>query len=754
MLIAVVGATSASHAYRAEIIALHAGRRVEGAEVCLFRGAAGNPDPFAVFVQSNELTCLPADMVIDVPPGLWHLFARHSRGFISTNPAMLSYDGPPIPERYYKALETDIYPAAMVEFPTARDLPPDQFIVAYYPHTNVASPPAFQPLPRGDTSMLIRAGTPVLPMIVRKGEPVLIGATLIVKPGERVTYRFESRRGVHDVVTWVFPSKDFGINQIGSIRESPTVEYTAEGGQTYAPLFSLGFPAFTEFALQIFRVPPGPGKLTLHGRYWRGRMMEVKDSAEPVHIPGPGFALEPAGAIRLAWSIPDGADSHASAKCGELSKKTSIRMRLHRCPERQAAINEDCVTVASKTVNTDSTSGTLDLTAVAPGEYLLSTTLLMGTVDVGAPIVAPVSVLPGRDSNTVAAFSIRSVVGRVTRRGTPLEGIIEFPDGATKTDADGRYRIFLSRDQPPARVTIIQCEPKRMFTTIARGGIVLGTDFDIDLPDSELHVRVVDTVSKQPLQAAQVHYALMKSEDSREAWGISAVEVTGDRGDVSFLSIPTDEWLIVCSRREGYKPSCSGALKLNGHRRQVVLPLSRTSWRGRLVASPVPRGGRIIWMNGLGDVTEEVLVEADGTFSFDRPHAANEHLILVSQDQPLYVLQSPSATDDGFTITLPRVNPRDITVRYAGEAQGVARVKIAGVIVPSDVLVAHQNLRWLGWTVSSQAPLRIPQIADVGPIEVAVVPESVFNQDPAAFEQLARGFAFKPVPRDGVVRIP
>ncbi len=541
-------------------------------------------------------------------------------------------------------------------------------------------------------------------------------------------------------------------DQIQAIREPPTVEYAAEGGQKYAPLFPLGFPAFSEFALQIFRVPKGRGRLTLHGRYWQRRTMEVEDSAEPIRIVSPGFALEPAGAIRLAWSIPDGAEFRASAKCGEPPRKTSIMAKLHRCPERQTAINDDCVVVASRTA--DSAAGTLDLIGVSPGNYLLSTTLLIGTVDLGVPVVTPVSVVGGRESDAVAAFSIRPIAGRVTRAGTAVEGIVEFPDGATTTDADGRYRIFLSRDQPRARISVTQCEPQRMFMTMARDGIALGTNFDIDLPDSELHVRVVDINSKQPLLAAEVRYALVRGENSTEAWGVSAPEVTRNAGGVSFLSVPIDEWLIVCSNKAEYKPSCSRALKLKGNRAEVVLPLNRTRGRGTLVASPVPRGGRIVWTNGLGDITEEVLVEVDGTFSFDRPHSANEHVILVSQDQPLYVLQSPPATDDGLTITLPRATTRDITVRYASEAEGVVRMKIGGAIVPSDVLVAHQNLRGFGWTVSRQAPLRIPQIAEVEAIEVAVVPESVFNQDPGAFEHLASGFAFKVVPRDGVVHIP
>lgn len=755
LLVSLIGFASSAHAYRAEIFAMHEGKRVAGAEVCLFRGASGIADPFATFLQTDEVTCLPADQVIDIPPGLWHVFARDPRGLISTHPTIFMYDGPPIPEKYYKAVDADMYPAAVLDFPDRGRLDPGHFIAVYYPHSNEFSRPAFQPLQRGTTSMLVRANVPVLPMVVRKGEPVLIGTPLTAKAGERIAYRFETQRDRRHLVTWLFRPKEIPYEHIEGIREPPKVEFVSEGGAKHEPLFAPGRADLSELAVQIFRIPAGGGQIRLYGRYWQRQNIEIPDSGKALQNSGRGLPLEPAGAIRASWTIPDGAQSGGSAQCGVSPMKPAITATVHHCPEGQTSVNDDCLAVARNSTEADENTGTLDLVSVPPGNYLMTTSLSsLVTVDLGPPAAVPVLVTAGRDTHAVTTFPFRSISGRVTRRGKPIQGIIEFSDGATSINSDGRYQIFLARDQPPGLVKVTQCEPRLMFMTITREKVELGGKADFDIPDNELMVRVVDAQSKQVLRDAQVRYIAFKGNQSPEAYGVSFPEVTDAAGNASFHSLPTAVWLQVCSEKAGYAPGCTEKLRVEDRGRELILSLSPSRRLGRLVASPIPRYAQLIWTTASGDVTEEVNVDTQGNFSFNQSHGPNEHLILVSQDQPLYVLPSTPVSDSDLVVTVPGVTTRDVLVRYSSDSEGVVQLRIAGVLIPSEVLVTHQNLRLLGWTLSSRAPLRVPQIANVGSLEVSVVPENVFKQDPARFPELARGFSFKVVPPGNEVLFP
>src|SRR5258708_21591081 len=80
-------------AYRREYATTVEGKRKEGSEVCFYRGITG--DPFSLFFTPGDVACLPADAILDFPPGLIHVFARHKAGYASVHRDYTVYEGPP-----------------------------------------------------------------------------------------------------------------------------------------------------------------------------------------------------------------------------------------------------------------------------------------------------------------------------------------------------------------------------------------------------------------------------------------------------------------------------------------------------------------------------------------------------------------------------------------------------------------------------------------------------------------------------------
>src|SRR5262245_7723695 len=89
--------------YRREFATMWEGHRKSGSEVCFYRGLRG--DPFSLFFTSGDVRCLSADLVLDFPPGLVHVFARHKDGYASQHRDYTVFGEPARPEQGYEKLE-------------------------------------------------------------------------------------------------------------------------------------------------------------------------------------------------------------------------------------------------------------------------------------------------------------------------------------------------------------------------------------------------------------------------------------------------------------------------------------------------------------------------------------------------------------------------------------------------------------------------------------------------------------------------
>ena len=100
-------------AYRREYLVMLEDARKAGSALCFYRGDTSSA--LSLFFTSGKKGCLPADKVIDLPPGTFNFFARHKDGYVSVLRDYTIYDGPPIPERGYQRIEIPLVRAGIVD---------------------------------------------------------------------------------------------------------------------------------------------------------------------------------------------------------------------------------------------------------------------------------------------------------------------------------------------------------------------------------------------------------------------------------------------------------------------------------------------------------------------------------------------------------------------------------------------------------------------------------------------------------------
>src|SRR4029078_4908005 len=152
------------HAYRREYRVTLNGLQKTGSEVCFFRGDNGGP--LALYFTYDTVECLSADRILDMPPGLFHVFARHPGGYVSEHPDYFVYRGPPKPEAGYEALEIPMRSAAMLDLHDALAAAPRGASIGLWLAPTPAAGAAIFPAVNGETTRLLSAERVAAPRLV------------------------------------------------------------------------------------------------------------------------------------------------------------------------------------------------------------------------------------------------------------------------------------------------------------------------------------------------------------------------------------------------------------------------------------------------------------------------------------------------------------------------------------------------------------------------------------------------------------
>jgi hypothetical protein len=726
--------TLSASAYRAEYFIRANGERLAGSEICFFAAHEGH-DPQSYYFASSEVRCLPATEVIDLPAGRWHFFGRHASGWISADDRSMSYDGPALPEQLYKAIDVELQPSARVDFgPLIDTLGAGEHFAIYIPNTDVLDrPAAVLPLPLNASLLDVPANKPILPVRVRDGRLVEIGRNLQVPDGEsRRVERLGPSPGRVDIVAWIDLDDD-GLGAHSERLSPPIVTLTDADGVIQQPLFAMSDGRSVRLSLVVFKdVLPGAAHIVLDGDVWKKASLEMNVAREARFRFGEvPLIATPAAGVAIAWSVPaDGQAASTTRKScndtGFAASPVTPTIRLLRCPNLQPGVSASGAdlrawqVVDGRKASTADRQGVARFTGLDPGVYLVE--LRFG----GFPVARQtIEASRGTRSEQTLRIDALRVFGTVSHEGHPVEAEIRFATGRTFSDTAGRYEAVVAGAPGTEPVTVIPCTGLGKYVAIPETSIAVNSAYDIVLPENGLRIRTVDTAGR-PIEAAEVGVVLVRSMDGFEFSG--GDYRTDADGKVTLKALAPRAELRACAVAPAHVWACSDPLRLGeNEQRDLTLTLrSSGSTRGKLTG-PTLVGGWLSYVSQDGIITESAPVGEDGSFELKTMHAAGEHVVITSANQPLIVLRPPAQMpDQPLDIAVPGGRRRSFRVATVAPTPAhFFTLQVGGLRVPLDSLTAHLARRGLSPSVQDRGPAVVADVLQTGPIEVMLSLEPI-----------------------------
>jgi len=723
LAVLLVSAAVRASAYRAEIIATRGGTRLRGSEVCFFPGREGET-PIGRLFATNTTRCYSADQVIDLPPGRWNFYTKSSDGWIAAGGGAFVHEGPPAPERFYKAITVELQRAAWLDFSeiTPR-LATGEHIAVYLVERRGYAFAAI-PLPPGETKLMVPAMTSMIPLIVRHGVPVQAGKLVSTGAGETTRVpSIDAPEGKRDVIGWLQVDES-AYREGQPPLAPPSVEFVGADGSRHKAAFSYVSTGPLENALAIFDdLPIGAGNLVLSGAQWQKFELKTELRAESrgEFVNSPIQAV-PASSLRVAWTIAAAKDliGTSAANCMPEPTPLPLRLRLSRCSDVQPGAEVSsvdrraCRHVHQETVSLASASGDRLFEGLAPGTYV---------VDLGFDSLRSRSTLvalaPAAAQSVDVDLSFRLLFGSVTKRGKPVRAAIDFEYGRAVSDDTGEYVAVLSRPVEGNAITVRPCDGAKAYSHFPPDDIDSRNRYEIRIPSNEIRVTVTDTESHQPITNAEVGVLAPLPGEAVKFGG--ADDRTDSTGAVTLTQIPDGAEIVVCARASDYPFNCTDRMKVDIDEVKAVaitLKGART-FRGKIVTPTPMAGGWVYWTPGNGTVSEAAAVNDDGSFEYRRPHDAGEAIVVTSQSFPLFTIPQPSRGDDGaLVVAPPQGNVRSFRVATATRGDALFTIAIGNVQIPLDALSAHLTRRGLVAEVISRGPARVSDILESAPLSV------------------------------------
>lgn len=276
------------------------GVRLPGSEICIFP-AASISNPLEAYFYSNDLTCLDADKVIEVPGGRWNFFARRGTEYTSFHLGLMSLSAD---NRSYKRLVVPVERAAVADFSKVlAEVREPAYAGAWIYSAAVQG--RFAPLKPGESTLLVPAGSAFLPMIVSGGSVIRIGAPREARAGAVIEAELGDPKQTGDLIAWVRTDRSFAEG--GRYDSDPplAVAITSDGSRR-VPIQP---DRFERMDLQIFRnIPVGRVRVTVSGATW-----ETDEALTTIDHPGAVATVSPLFvglAAKLSVVVPKGLRTH------------------------------------------------------------------------------------------------------------------------------------------------------------------------------------------------------------------------------------------------------------------------------------------------------------------------------------------------------------------------------------------------------------------------------------------------------------
>ncbi|MHB0972329.1 MAG: hypothetical protein ACYC7A_18845 [Thermoanaerobaculia bacterium] len=710
-------ATPAS-GYRREYRVLLDGERMQGSEVCFYQGKSA-ADAFSLYFSYDRVACLPADDVLDMPPGLFHVFARHPSGYVSADRDYFVYRGAPAPEVGYSLLDIPLRAAALADFGAlARSLKPRESLGVWVaPSSNSSG--TFFPLVDNESVLMVPAGIPFLPLLIKDHRPEGVGSPMTLAANELGTIpAFPTPSGRSDVMLALRLDSSVPI-QDESALQLPEITLVAQD-RTFAHTFELHHPLGVTNTLLFFKdVPTGPARIQVRGKTWVHSEMLIDVAGGGTTVWAEPLLLVPGATLTVSWSARSG-DIRPKECGGSTAARAALQATLSKCNQENSG-GTKCTVIATKAIPYE-TSGSLSFEGVRAGTYRLAVVPPFANLR-----SMPVELAAGQETPLELAFDTFAFFGTVMLNGEPLEARLIFESGETESDEAGMYTAALAANPLTNLVRIVPCDGTRVLTYIPREPVIRNSAYNIDLRTRTLVVRAVDP-NGRPVADVPLRYSPIKKEISAghyERYYSSPTKLTDANGEVTFDDVSVSVAIIFCPEHRDYLQKCTEPFTFEQlATNKAVVRLQPNTFTGRVVGH---EGFAVLgWVDGSGRITEQVRVETDGTFAYERQHGSGEHAVYASNKRALTVFRPPSSAQGSseLIINLPNAPARSfrVTVPRAPRA-GFIGLWVGGMYVPLQLLAIHQEMRGLDVMVYPEQSLLIKDVAESAALEVAFAPE-------------------------------
>lgn len=714
-------ATTASA--RIDFHVTRAGKPLRGSEICFFASSVHPHDPYQRMFVSGDVTCLPADQLLEIPEGAWLYFARHRAGFVSGYAPLVRMPRDESAENF-KTVEEEVVPAGTVRVSEVLpQLESGQRLVMLAESEFAGT--IVLPLVPGEDSILVPANAVVVPTVIEDHKPTRLGTAMKLVPGQTVELEPipSPRSDVHDVVGWIsFPSaiQDATNIDVNTI-EPPRLRLNA-GNESFVTALRVNGAALAETLLIFKDVPRRPATVRLSGPLWMSDAVGSSglDDVELLQEP---LSTEPAAAIGVTFTLPPELDRD----CGNVEREASLSLSF--C----AGANDSCE-VTQKRVLADTKFETFE--GLRPGRYAI----VLDPGVAGARQREEIVGVAGTTTQIVMNPTYFSFHGYVRLGADPVARKLDFwGRGTTVSDAiDGRYSVTLSQSPPPSLrlIRIEDCDHEHapimhVATSIPREG----QRFDITIPDNAITVKLLAAPAAGGLHgsAGLTAYEDETGDHTQFSRGYPADEA----GGVTIRNVTIDAPLSICGMADGYETRCTPRFHLGAtEKRQIELRLSKKNMhRGHVAATGSIEFGRLWWVNEDGIVSETVEVNPDGDFAYELRHAATERVVMASATQPLALLSTSPGSAEVLDLAYPFAGQRDVQVGLKADSavdRAVLGLILGNVVIPTDAFSYHQQFHGAQYVVDRGKSVVISAVQALTPLVVVLGPEThMLEQLPA-----------------------
>ncbi|HYK00393.1 MAG TPA: hypothetical protein VE974_01465 [Thermoanaerobaculia bacterium] len=721
-LLAQAGSAAGAAENRIEILAMREGTRVEGSEVCFF--AADRDDGFfAKFLSTNDVRCMSAAAVLNLPPGLFNIFVRNGSALVSSHPTFVDNANPGPPS--YRALAVSLLPAATLNVEAARKgLGEHEWLAVYLSNEGrLQSPASVRPVSDDDSTVTLPAGMPVVPLVVRDGAIVRVGRPLRLRAEETAVLEPVERWGSgRDVVALVRAEPPTSPELP---RNAPSVQLDGGTGDPLIPVVELRAAGRFDRSLAIFKdVTAGTYRLRLAGEGWQpDEVPVVRANTGGVVTAERSITAKIAAAVEIRTSIGELAGLVDDVRCPSLQSKepaaaSAPLLRLFRCDDDSRSREEDCALVRSVSLSADRAEAVVTWPDLAPGRYAVELTHL-GVKERTAEWNAHTGV----NKPVAVALQPETVTGRVTHGKSAVQAVVSFDHSVVPavSDQSGSYTALVAGGPRRSVVTVRLCESDRIYRYLPNEPV--GPVLDITVPKNELVIRVVDE-QHRPIPGALVRGGPLFPEGDAE-YADLLFPPTAKSGETRLANLPTGAALRLCAfHAPDYDQACATDFRMHDQeaRRVEIMLRSRVTMSGRL-RSAAPFVGAMIWLVSQdGVILDAARVSPTGEFALKRIAAPGAYVVSASRSHPLVSFEMPDAPGREIELDVPSggrafdvVLPRDSRKRRLSLEAG-------GRIIPTAALRMHQALRGLTDIAGPGETVQMRDVALQGTLTVYSVP--------------------------------